>query len=137
MSTLWTHRTKTGRIVYDRKKHYWTEKDLLRIYRHLYKRKTEEKGPAEDKNRFFQFLINLMMMIATDLVSWILSPIGLQALARELVWGLWNAIDSLRELVMKLMMSRFNIRFGAPEKTPKPERIPKKELKPHGNPEDV
>lgn len=38
----WLHRTNEGRVVYDRKPHLWTEKDIERIVKSFQENQTEE-----------------------------------------------------------------------------------------------
>lgn len=64
MTTSWHHRTKTGRVVYTRPVHLFTQKDIERILRLI----AEDKPP--------QFLVDLLHALDDYMLGLILAPIG-------------------------------------------------------------
>lgn len=84
-------KTKSGRVVYDRKEHPFTAKDLERIGRKLVAE--VQKPNAEPK--IVWALIKVMQTITEELLAAILGPWGLAGLANEVREVLEDFISSI------------------------------------------
>lgn len=54
--TWWKHRTKTGRVVYEREKHPFTWRDVLRIINQL-------EAPEKDEKEYQNFLWAVILIL--------------------------------------------------------------------------
>lgn len=67
MSTIWQHKTNHGRVIYDRKPHAWTDRDVERIV----------KSFAKDN----QSDVPMMSEIADRVIYWIAEKLSLTDVA--------------------------------------------------------
>lgn len=85
--------TKEGRVVYDRRKHEFTLRDVQRI---LEKTKPEA---GEETPEYITWLIWFVDNLSEYMVSVILAPVGLSLLADDVVEAIKAAVDELRRAV--------------------------------------
>jgi hypothetical protein len=87
MSTIWDHRTNKGRVVYDRKPHLWTDKDVERIV----------KAVVEDNGSD----VLMMSEIADRLLFWLASKLGLAEAARFAAQVVVRLFDTARGMTYR------------------------------------
>lgn len=82
------HRTQLGRVVYHRKPHIWSEKDLDRILRYI------------DARQRIQNPFGILELLSKKMIATILSGIGLERLTDEAYQALYGLVDRLLRLLV-------------------------------------
>lgn len=101
---MWKHRTKTGRVVYDRKPSPFTPKDLERIGLKLAKN-LEKPAAGVEKQDFAVLLTKVLQTVTEELLAIMLSTFGLAGLSNELREVLEDFVGSVLRGIESLDIS--------------------------------
>ena len=82
--------------MYERKRHPFTPKDLLRIQRKILA-EAEEPSKIEDPVLWYWLLIEILDELTEWMVSYMLAPVGMSWLADDIVEGLQDRVELILE----------------------------------------
>lgn len=90
---IWS-KTRTGRIVYERPRHFFTARDVLRISTKLEKRLRD--APRDDLEREIVVLITVIDNISEYMLAILLSRFGASIFANDVLASMKNIVDRIR-----------------------------------------
>jgi len=95
----WLHRTDKGKVVYERPKHSFTQRDVDRITRAVLEEKIGAASPIasdpETVDRWIQLIIFVLDDASERMLDVILSPLGLASYSDDVVDAIKKAIQDV------------------------------------------
>lgn len=96
--TYWKAKTKTGKVVYIRPPHYFTQRDIDRITANVLEKRLRDAAPGAGDAEialWIRFLIFVLDDLSERMLDTILAPVGLASFSDDVVAAIKKAVQNV------------------------------------------